>query len=114
MLMYLFIAALLAYIFRKPLLKIVYWMIDKEPDNRPRRSFNELPPPDKTGHQKLIESEIWETFTNEFIYLMPRYGLYKGKKIDLEDITPEMMDDPAFVRPADLGTWLQRHPDEPR
>lgn len=116
MLMYLIIIALLCYIFRKPLIWIFNWAFDRDqqPQGRRRSQFSEVPPPDKTGHERLVESEIWETFTDEFIYLMPRYGLLKGKKIPLDDITPEMMNDPAFVRPADLGTWLQRHPDGPR
>lgn len=114
---YLLIIILIAWILRAQLKRLAYWMMDKEPDNRPRRraSFDERPlstPAETPGYQKLVESEIWDHFTRDFVFIMPRYGLYKGKKIPFDDITDEMMSDPSFVRPGELGQWLQRDPDQ--
>lgn len=54
------------------------------------------------------EIEIIQDLMRRYVFIVPQFAMYKGKRIPLSSVTDEMRDDISFVSPAQMGQWIDK------
>ena len=65
-------------------------------------------PPLQSTSQLLEELEASEKLKRDYDFVMPDYGMYKGKKIPLGEETIDMLSDAAYLSPMSMGKWVKK------
>jgi len=68
----------------------------------------------QSAKETLEELRAREILERDYVFITPAYGMHKGQKIPIREITRSMKEDPEFLSPQALGKWERKNDSKPQ